>query len=72
MRRGVVIVALVGGFVAATTLPAAAQYWDNAVGLNIGFGPPVYGAYAAAYAAPPAAYAYSAPTTSQRTRSSKR
>jgi hypothetical protein len=69
MRRGVVIVALVGGFVGATTLPAAAQYWeDNAVGLNIGFGPPVYsapvyGAYAADYyAAPPAAaYAYSAP-----------
>jgi len=74
MRRGVVIVALVGGFVGATTLPAAAQYWeDNAVGLNIGFGSPVYsapaysapvyGAYAADYyAAPPAAaYAYSAP-----------
>src|SRR5262249_21754164 len=67
--RGVVIVALVGGFVGATTLPAAAQYWeDNAVGLNIGFGPPVYsapvyGAYAADYyAAPPAAAsAHSAP-----------
>src|SRR5215813_8864177 len=45
MRRGVVIVALVGGFVGATTLPAAAQYWeDNAVGLNISFGPPVYSA----------------------------
>jgi hypothetical protein len=45
MRRGVVLVALVGGFVGATTLPAAAQYWeDNAVGLNIGFGPPVYSA----------------------------
>jgi hypothetical protein len=76
MRRGVVLVALVGGFVGATTLPAAAQYWeDNAVGLNIGFGPPVYsaplygapvyGAYEADYyAAPPAAYAYSAPAAS--------
>ena len=65
--------ALVGGFVAATTLPAAAQYlgwgdpgWDGGgVGVSIGFGAPgVYGGYAAYpsyYVGAPAAYAYPSP-----------
>ena len=75
MRRGVTMAALIGGFVAATTLPAAAQYvgwgdpgWDGGgVGVSIGFGSPgLYGTYAADYpagyyAGPPAAYAYPAP-----------
>jgi len=67
MRRGVIVVALIGGFVGATTLPAAAQYagWGER-GWGVGVGSPgVYGAYAAYpggyYAGPPAAYAYSAP-----------
>ena len=70
--------ALVGGFVAATTLPAAAQYvgwndWGGGVGVSVGFGAPGfyggYGAYpsyyAAApsyYAAAPEVYAYSGPS----------
>jgi hypothetical protein len=70
--------ALVGGFVAATTLPAAAQYvgWgdpDGGVGVTVGFGAPgFYGGYAAYpsyyaaapsyYAAVPGAYAYSGPS----------
>jgi hypothetical protein len=50
--------ALVGGFVAVTTMPAAAQYvgwgdpgWDGGgVGVSIGFGAPgVYGPYAPGY-----------------------
>ena len=65
--------ALVGGFVAATTLPAAAQYlgwgdpgWDGGgVGVSIGFGAPgVYGGYAAYpsyYVGAPPAYAYPSP-----------
>src|SRR5438034_2537000 len=72
MRGGVAVAALIGGFVAATTLPAAAQYvgWSDrngGVGVGIGVGSPgVYGAYAADYPAayyggPTAAYAYSAP-----------
>ena len=69
MRRGVIVVALIGGFVGATTLPAAAQYvggGERGWGVGVGFGAPgVYGAYAAYpggyYAGPPAAYAYSAP-----------
>jgi hypothetical protein len=69
MRRGVIVVALIGGFVGATTLPAAAQYvggGERGWGVGVGFGSPgVYGAYAAYpggyYAGPPAAYAYSAP-----------
>src|SRR5438552_18220500 len=72
MRRGVAVAALIGGFVAATTLPAAAQYvgwsdWNGGVGVGVGIGSPgVYGAYAADYPAayyggPTAAYAYSAP-----------
>jgi hypothetical protein len=61
--------ALVGGFVAATTLPAAAQYvgfglgdpgWGGGgVGVSIGFGAPAYYggyAYPSYYAAAPAAY----------------
>ena len=54
--------ALVGGFVAATTLPAAAQYvgW-NGVGVSVGFGAPGfyagYGAYPGYYAAAPSYYA---------------
>jgi hypothetical protein len=61
MRRGVAIAALVGGFVAATSLPAAAQYvgWNDwggggvgvgvgGVGVSVGFGAPrFYGGYAA-------------------------
>src|SRR5215467_7500355 len=78
MRRGVAMAALVGGFVAATTLPAAAQYvgwndWGGGVGVSVGFGAPGfyggYGAYpsyyAAApsyYAAAPEVYAYSGPS----------
>jgi hypothetical protein len=71
MRRAVAIAALVGGFVATTTLPAAAQYigWDDwgggGVGVSIGFGGPgVYGGYAAYpsyYAEGPTAYVYSDP-----------
>jgi hypothetical protein len=69
MRRGITLAALVGGFVAATTLPAAAQYvgwgdpgWDGGgVGVSIGFGAPgFYGGYAAYpsyYAAAPSYYA---------------
>jgi hypothetical protein len=51
MRRGVAVVALIGGFVAATTLPAAAQYvgvsdWNGGAGVSVGIGSPgVYGAY---------------------------
>src|SRR5215831_21157844 len=69
MRRGVAMAALVGGFVAATTLPAAAQYvgfglgdpgWGGGgVGVSIGFGAPAYYggyAYPSYYAAAPAAY----------------
>ena len=62
MRRGVALAALVGGFVAATTLPAAAQYvgWNDwgggvgggvgvgGVGVSVGFAAPgFYGGYAA-------------------------
>jgi hypothetical protein len=69
--------ALIGGFVAATTLPAAAQYvgWNDwgggvgvgvgGVGVSVGFGAPgFYGGYAAYpgyYAAGPVAYPYSGP-----------
>jgi hypothetical protein len=58
--------ALVGGFVAATTLPAAAQYigwndWGGGVGVSVGFGAPGfyggYGAYPSYYAAAPSYYA---------------
>ena len=75
MRRGVAMAALIGGFVAATTLPAAAQYvgWNDwgggvgvgvgGVGVGVGFGAPgYYGGYAAYpgyYAAGP--YPYSGP-----------
>jgi hypothetical protein len=57
--------ALVGGFVAATTLPAAAQYvgwndWGGGVGVSVGFGAPGfyggYGAYPSYYAAAPSYY----------------
>jgi len=69
MRRGITLAALVGGFVAATTLPAAAQYvsWGDpgwgggGVGVSVGFGAPgVYAGYAAYpsyYAAAPTYYA---------------
>lgn len=67
--------ALIGGFVATTTLPAAAQYvgWNDwgggvgvgGVGVSVGFGAPgFYGGYAAYpgyYAAGPVAYPYSGP-----------
>jgi hypothetical protein len=78
MRRGVAIAALVGGVVAATTLPAAAQYvgwndWGGGVGVSVGFGAPGfyggYGAYPSYYAAAPSyyvdapeVYAYSGPS----------
>src|SRR5262245_53699868 len=70
MRRGVAMAALIGGFVAATTLPAAAQYvgiglgdpgWGGGgVGMSVGLGAPgfygPYPAYPSYYTAAPAAY----------------
>jgi hypothetical protein len=61
--------ALVGGFVAATTLPAGAQYigwndWGGGVGVSVGFGAPgFYGGYAAypSYYAPARSYYAAAP-----------
>ena len=68
MRRGLTIAALMAGFVAMSTLPAAAQGWGyegwggppRGFGISIGFGSPYYGNWGYGYAAP-AAYAYSAP-----------
>ena len=62
--------ALVGGFVAATTLPAGAQYigwdgWGGGVGVSVGFGAPgFYGGYAAypSYYAPAPSYYAAAPS----------
>lgn len=65
MRRGLALAALVGGFVAATTLPAGAQYigwndWGGGVGVSVGFGAPGfyagYAAYPSYYAAAPSYY----------------
>lgn len=60
MRRGLAIAALMAGFVATTTLPAAAQGWNDSwgyagwneprgggFGVSVGFGSPGYDAYAA-------------------------
>jgi len=70
MRRGLTIAALMAGFVAMSTLPAAAQGWGyyegwsgppRGFGISIGFGSPYYGDWGYGYGGPPAAYAYSAP-----------